>query len=173
MVTISHVKIGLNMNQVNIRKPNSIYTFTESLKVASNSQSACFHCGLTCINNLYQESGKTFCCTGCLTVYQFLNSQGMQDFYKIKEHPGNPSKEIKTESYQYEYLDDQELFEKIIDYKHDKISVITLKIPGIHCASCIWLLENLHQIHVGIRKVHVNFLKKEARIHFDISNLDI
>lgn len=159
--------------------PTNISTANPLLSLASTSAQAkvieppCFHCGLKCLNTNFIDSGKYFCCTGCLMVYQFLNSKGMQDFYLINEHPGNTQNLSKNEAYQFEYLDDKDLAAKLIDYQYENVAVITLKIPGIHCASCVWLLENLHQVHTGIKKVSVNFLKKQARIHFDNSTIKL
>lgn len=155
------------MQPANIIKSNVTVDYAYNNSHAKSLQVACYHCGLNCINSLYSEAGKIFCCTGCLTVYQFLKNQGLQDFYQIEPNPGNTVFDSKIESYQYEYLDDEDLHKKILDYQYENLAVITLKLPGIHCASCIWLLENLYKIHPGVKKVHVNFLKKQARIHFD------
>ena len=37
----------------------------------------------------------------------------------------------------------------------------------MHCASCIWLLENLHRIHPGIISSKANFQRKEVFIIFE------
>lgn len=161
------------MSQANLSKSSPLISFASTAMQAKPLSSTCFHCGLNCANTLHSEGSKNFCCAGCLLVFQFLNNQGMQGFYQIKEHPGNTVKEVKAETYYFEYLDDAELFNKIIDYQFEKIAVITLKIPGIHCASCIWLLENLHQLHDGIKKVNVNFLKKQARIHLNVNEIKL
>ena len=155
------------MAPTNISTANPLISLASTSAQSKLAEPPCFHCGLKCLTVNYMDSGKYFCCSGCLMVYQFLNSQGMQDFYLIKEHPGNTQNSNKKEAYQFEYLDDQDLSAKLIDYQYENVAVITLKIPGIHCASCVWLLENLHQVHTGIKKVNVNFLKKQARIHFD------
>ena len=44
--------------------------------------------------------------------------------------------------------------------------MVTLVIPGMHCSSCVWLLEHLHKIDQGIAHSRVNFLKKEINIRF-------
>jgi len=159
------------MSPVNTSLATSLYKFSNATDKSVTNETHCFHCGLNCLNSVYQEAGHLFCCAGCLTVYQFLNSQGLSNFYRLGAAPGNTAQEKKSEPYQFEYLDDKELFEKIIDYRLGDIAVITLKLPGIHCASCIWLLENLHQIEKNVKKVQVNFLKKQARIHFDSNGL--
>ncbi len=66
----------------------------------------------------------------------------------------------------YAFLDLEDIKSKLLDFTDGGISKITLFIPTIHCASCIWLLENLNTLNDGIIHSTVNFPKKEAYITF-------
>jgi Cu+-exporting ATPase len=109
--------------------------------------------------------GKPFCCHGCKTVYQILNEKDLKQYYEIEKMPG-----IKVETAdmgdRYAYLDLEEIREQLLDFSDAGISKITLFIPSIHCASCIWLLENLGTLHPGISHSTVNFPKKQVNITY-------
>lgn len=107
---------------------------------------------------------KVFCCRGCKTVFQILSDNNLTEYYEIESIPGI-KKETEVFS-DFSFLDIPELKEKLLTYKDDENEKITLSVPGIHCSSCIWLLENLNSINSGILKSEVNFLKKEVALQY-------
>ncbi len=124
----------------------------------------CYHCGESCDNKPILLIEKPFCCEGCKMVYEILNTNGLCQFYDLEEKAGISLKGKK--SAQYAYLDDEKIVGQLINFSNEKISKATLHIPQIHCASCIWLLENLYKLNDGILASKVNFLKKEVYITF-------
>src|SRR5690606_11828597 len=52
-------------------------------------------------------------------------------------------------------------------YQSETLSKITLRIPAIHCSSCIWLLENLYRLRDGVLASRVSFFKKELALSYD------
>lgn len=126
---------------------------------------ACIHCGEDCGKHPILLEERPFCCYGCKTVYQILNEKDLRQYYEIEKMPG-----IKVETMdvgdRYAYLDLDEIREKLLDFSDAGVSKISLFIPSIHCASCIWLLENLSTLHPGISHSTVNFPKKQVFITF-------
>ncbi len=108
---------------------------------------------------------QPFCCHGCKTVFQILNEKKLDKYYDIQPMSG-----IKVERTdagdKYEYLDNEEILADLLDFSDGGISKIKLFVPGIHCASCIWLLENLYTLNTGILQSFVNFPKKTINITF-------
>ena len=137
----------------------------EELKPLAGAKTTCFHCGDECRDERIFFSEKSFCCEGCKTVYEILNASDLTHFYNIEKNAGLSLKGRKTE--QYAWLDDAESAEKLLTFKDEKQSKLTLHLPQIHCASCIWLLENLHKLSPAIFATKVNFLKRETTITFD------
>ena len=113
-----------------------------------------------------------FCCNGCKTVYQILNENKLYTYYKLEESPG-----IKVETSalgnKYAFLDKEEVQNKLISFQEGDICKVKFFIPVIHCASCIWLLENLHTLNKGIKYSFVNFARKEVEITFDKSTISL
>lgn len=124
----------------------------------------CAHCGEDCLseNILFQE--KNFCCTGCKTVYQILQDQGLENYYNIEQTPGITKRNVSSKN--FDYVDNEKVKEQIYEFTDGKVSRIRIYLPTIHCSSCIWLLENLHKLSDGIIQSRVDFSKKEAAIVF-------
>ncbi|MCF6331686.1 MAG: heavy metal translocating P-type ATPase metal-binding domain-containing protein [Draconibacterium sp.] len=132
----------------------------------------CIHCGADCGKHPVIWNELPFCCNGCLTVYQLLDENKLYNYYKLEETPG-----IKIETTEfgnkYAFLDNEEIKEKLISFSESGILKVKFYIPVIHCASCIWLLENLHSIDKGVKYSFVNFTKKEVDVTFDESQISL
>lgn len=126
-------------------------------------QKICYHCGEKCDSHPVIFDDKFFCCTGCKTAYQIINDNGLCTYYDIDTQAGISLKNIKSRN-RFEYLEDSEVLERISDFKSNTQLSATLYIPNIHCASCVWLLENLHKVDGGVKKSTINFLKRELTV---------
>lgn len=124
----------------------------------------CYHCGEDCQTAEIHLEEKVFCCEGCKMVFEILNSNDLCQYYQIENQPGTSLKGRK--STQFAYLDDDDIQSTLIDFKDDYQSRITFYLPQIHCASCIWLLENLYKLNQNILSSKVNFLKKEIHLTY-------
>ena len=137
------------------------------MKVSEN----CFHCGQDIEKERIPFDDKIFCCNGCKSVYEILNINNLSNFYELNKRAGiRPSDENSS---QFDYLDTPEIFEKITDFSEGNTSLVTFKIPVIHCSSCIWLLESLHTLHKDIKYSQVNFTRKTLQISFNHNDLKL
>ncbi|MCY0969796.1 heavy metal translocating P-type ATPase [Chryseobacterium wangxinyae] len=131
----------------------------------------CFHCGQDIEKERISFDEKIFCCNGCKSVYEILNINNLSNFYELNKRAGiRPSDENSS---QFDYLDTPEIFEKITDFSEGNTSLVTFKIPVIHCSSCIWLLESLHTLHKDIKYSQVNFTRKTLQISFNHNDLKL
>jgi len=127
------------------------------------SSSNCFHCGLDCNKIKISFDEKYFCCNGCKTVYEILNANELSCYYDFETTPGTIPSDIKGK---YNYLENDSIVEKLIEFNDGETSVVEFFIPSIHCSSCIWVLENLSKLNEGITTSMVNFPNKMLRITF-------
>ena len=125
----------------------------------------CVHCGEDCGKNPVMWDGKPFCCHGCKTVYQILNQNKLEQYYDIQPMSGIKIEQVDVGD-KYAFLDNEEILEKLLEFSDGGFSKVSLFVPTIHCASCIWLLENLHTLHAGIIQSSVNFPQKKVSITF-------
>lgn len=125
----------------------------------------CFHCGLDVVQKdeiIFDE--KSFCCNGCKTVYEIFTTNGLSDYYKFEKSPGATPQDSNGK---YDFLDNEAIADKLLDFKEETTHIITLYVPHIHCSSCIWILENLHRLNPAISNSQVNFPEKKVRIIFN------
>lgn len=130
----------------------------------TSTKTYCYHCGEDCEGNEIHFDDKVFCCTGCQTVYEILKGNDMCTFYDLDEVAGL-SQKGKTGKF-YAFLDEPDVAQKLTEFTDGERTRINLHLPGIHCSSCIWLLENLHKLDEGILQSKVNFLQKELNVSF-------
>lgn len=126
----------------------------------------CYHCGEKCDSSKITFEDKDFCCQGCKLVYEVLSKNDLCEYYSIDAQPGKSQKNNSNSKNQFDYLDDLEVKSKLLDFQNEIESHVTFYIPLIHCASCIWLLENLFKINSAITFSRVDFVKKKIQIKF-------
>jgi len=136
----------------------------ETLEQNTDTKLICYHCGDECPDDSIKINEKIFCCNGCKTVYEMLEENNLCDYYTIDQNPGIKKKYSVKRN--YDFLDDTDLKQKLIDFSNGKISTVTLSVPQMHCSSCIWILENLNKLDEGIISSRVNFLQKKIFIRF-------
>lgn len=132
----------------------------------------CVHCGADCGKHPVRWNDKIFCCNGCKQVYLLLNDNKLSQYYSILETPGVKVDETSHDT-KYAYLDNDEVKEKLYEFHEDNIAKVTFYIPTIHCASCIWLLEQLNRLNKGVKHAAVNFVKKEYSVSFNTSEITL
>jgi len=101
---------------------------------------------------------KVFCCHGCRGVYQLINSEGLDDFYRRRREwtPGPVSAapvEITAFTPNIRPVG-SELETDII-------------LNGIRCASCVWLNERILMRTAGVTFAQVNYATHRARIRWN------
>ncbi len=138
--------------------------------MASRRAEHCFHCGQLAEKDIINFDDKVFCCSGCKSVYEILNLNNLANFYELNKNAGTRP---DATSGVFDYLDTPEVFDKIVDFSEGKTSLVTFKIPVIHCSSCIWLLESLHTLNKDIIYSQVNFTRKTLQVSFRHEDLKL
>jgi Cu+-exporting ATPase len=122
----------------------------------------CFHCGndISKAEEIVFEK-KSFCCVGCKTVYEIFSLNDLTCYYDFEKAPGATPLDNKGK---YDFLEDDNIVKKLLDFQEEGTCIVSLYIPHIHCSSCIWILENLQKLKEGITSSQVNFHEKKVRI---------
>lgn len=124
----------------------------------------CFHCGQHC-DEIILSDDKSFCCVGCQSVYEILNTNNLCEYYSIEKQSGVSQKEVPVKA--FDFLDEKEVRRKVLSFDSSELAKVTFYIPTIHCVSCIWLLENLRRLDKGVLHAEVSFGRKSLSIDFD------
>lgn len=124
----------------------------------------CYHCGEDCTEEIFYDE-KLFCCAGCKAVYELLFQNNLCSYYSLETHPGINLKESGA-GIKFNYLDDKETANRIIEFSNDEITKVSFYIPTIHCSSCIYLLEHLYKIDHTVVNSKTDFTQKKVFITY-------
>ena len=131
----------------------------------------CFHCDQRIEEEVIQFDEKAFCCQGCKTVYEILNVNDLKDYYDLNRNAG--VRPDAKSNHQFDFLNTKEIFDKVVDFSDDGITVVSFYVPVMHCTSCVWLLESLNTINPNIISSNVNFTQKTVQVTFREENLQL
>ncbi len=143
-----------------------VFALQDTPRTIPAAQLICFHCHEECPDDRLRLGDKHFCCTGCKTVFEILDTHQMCAYYDLDQTPGRRVAH-QAAAKAYAYLDDSEIAQQLIEFETGNIAQATFFMPQMHCVSCIWLLENLHRLDKGVTHARVNFLKKTTTLQFD------
>jgi Cu2+-exporting ATPase len=99
---------------------------------------------------------RYFCCKGCLSVYELVNSNSLDAFYRQRcdWQPGPPPAGVKLQSAH---------FSDTVTIAGDEHRIEIL-LSGIRCASCVWLIEKFLAKVGGVLSARVNYATHKAVI---------
>jgi len=121
----------------------------------------CAHCGSP-VENSEQDGPLPFCCQGCRTIHSAIHAAGLQAFYEGRDRPGTAPPRKASQGYQE--LDGPGVEQR--EYP-DGTRAAQLFIEGIHCASCVWLLESLPKACRGVRAARLDFGRSLLDVRWD------
>jgi Cu+-exporting ATPase len=135
------------------------------------AEAVCYHCGDPVGPSGVHADGKSFCCNGCKVVYEVLQKNDLCTYYPLDSTPGHAP--LIHASGQFAFLDDETIARQLLTFRAGDRAGVTLLVPGMHCASCVWLLEQLYTIDPGIVDSRVDFLKKQVAVQFDTTRTSL
>ena len=139
---------------------------------------SCFHCGepvsvageITLEVDGHQQS---FCCLGCRSVCDLIQSEGLENFYQHRTTPAITPKPLgKTERERLELLD-HELVQQSFVVDTPEGREAQLMVSGITCAACIWLLERHLEKLPGVISFSINHSTQRARLLWDSAQVNL
>jgi Cu+-exporting ATPase len=133
--------------------------------ISADRKIICFHCGDICLDDSININDKYFCCSGCKLVYEILTENNMDGYYKLDSAPGISPEKAKLQD-DFRFLDDERIIKRLVDFTGPDMVRVTFRVPQMHCASCVWLLENLNKLIPGIIASRVNFTSKKLSVSF-------
>lgn len=113
----------------------------------------CWHCGRTFFAKNSKKSLERFCCSGCEFVYEVLNREGLEDYYRVRDaNPPACPLPVSPSSETFDFCDDQTFIEKMSSDGRR----LAFFLEGMSCTACIWLLEKLPQLCPDAEYARVN-----------------
>ncbi len=125
------------------------------------SVSRCVHCAQPLLNDTFAP----YCCRGCRAVHGILTKAGLTRYYDLRRGPGLPPADLESRRIDHKWL---ELIEEG-RAQESGVTRIELDIQGIHCAACVWLIEELFRRHGGGRSGVLSINPALGRLELRVS----
>ncbi len=127
----------------------------------------CAHCGLPVADALpaWAEEPR-FCCRGCAVAWSTLQEAGLGDYYRLRSTlPDGPVQADPEVDAELNALADPDLVARLVaDPARPQVH---LRIGGLHCASCAWVVEEVVGQLPGVRSIHVRVPAERAVVLLD------
>lgn len=117
-------------------------------------KSFCLHCGLE-----NKNTNEKFCCNGCATAYAIINNLGLQNYYHNRLLDKDAPALKPEENYQID-------INQFINPKENNSYSIDLMVEGLHCAACVWLIENVLKKQPSVQKARINMTSKKLYLQW-------
>jgi Cu+-exporting ATPase len=128
----------------------------------------CLHCGDRCGADACRTDSGVFCCAGCEAVYSLLADRGLTRFYICDVRPGASQRGAdRRDPARFAVLDDPAVAARFVTSLANGTARVVFSVPGIHCGSCVWLLEKLWKFEAGIGRSEVDLLARTVRVDFE------
>jgi len=125
------------------------------------SASRCVHCAQPLLNDTFAP----YCCRGCRAVHGILTKAGLGRYYDLRRGPGLPPADLESRRIDHKWL---ELIEEA-RVRESRVTRVELDIQGIHCAACVWLIEELFRRHGGVQTGVMSINPALGRVELRIS----
>ena len=126
---------------------------------------ACFHCAepvadtapiLARVGDLQHP----VCCIGCRAAAEWIDSLGLQDYYKLRDVAPPRATAIGN----YDAWDRPQLQKLYVHRRSDGNAEVNVLIEGLRCSACSWLIERALTGIAGVRTISVNVTGKRIGI---------
>lgn len=126
---------------------------------------ACAHCTLPVPAALVRaDAERQFCCAGCETAYTLLHTHGLDAFYAF---PERREARVARTGRSYEEFDHPAFTALHVRPTADGLSQVELYLEGIHCASCVWLVERVPLLVPGVARAELDVRRSRAIVAWD------
>ncbi|HEX6313519.1 MAG TPA: heavy metal translocating P-type ATPase [Gemmatimonadaceae bacterium] len=137
----------------------------EARRAAAGVEVACSHCGLP-VPSGYVEDGadQQFCCAGCRTAWSILHEHGLERYYDLPDRRDRP---VRSSGRRYDDFDHPAFHKLYVSTLPSGISRVELFLEGVHCASCVWLVERVPLVIPGVIRAELDVRRSLATVEWD------
>lgn len=129
----------------------------------------CLHCGNE-LGRHWRPADGPFCCRGCAGVWELIHAADLERFYDLKPSTLAPAASLRPDSFAWL---DRILEERAAEAPGDTVLRLDLDIQGVHCAACVWLIEELFRRQAGGVQVRLNPALGKVELAWDTSRGDL
>jgi Cu2+-exporting ATPase len=137
----------------------------EPLSPATAIEVACAHCGLPVpAGFLSAGDERQFCCSGCRTAWGILHEHGLERYYELPDRRDRP---VRSSGRRYEDFDHPAFHTLYVTTTAAGTSRVELYLEGVHCGSCVWLVERVPLVAPGVIRAELDVRRSLATVEWD------
>ncbi len=133
---------------------------------AAAGKGLCLHCGNE-LGRFWQATEGPFCCRGCRSVHAMIHEARLERFYELKPAGTAPAASLRPESFAW--------LDSLLAERGDAPGPLRLDldIQGVHCAACVWLIEELFRRQPGGVQLRINPALGSVELAWDAERGDL
>ena len=147
-------------------------TATELTAAAARAQAratACRHCGEPVPGGgASSEADSRFCCHGCAASWTILHEAGLEHYYDL---PQRRSGAVRPSGRSYEEYDHAAFHALHARPQPDGLATTELYLEGVHCPSCVWLVERVPLLVPGVHRAELDLPRAIVRLEWEPAEL--
>jgi Cu2+-exporting ATPase len=131
----------------------------------AGATAACAHCGLAVPAGLIEPRAKEqFCCAGCRTAYRLIHDGGLAHYYRLA---GRREAPVEASGRSFAEFDHPAFHALYVRGLPGGASETDLYLEGVHCASCVWLVERVPMLLPGMVRAELDVRRSLVRVTWD------
>ncbi len=143
----------------------STTTTAEGAARDASAAMTCSHCGLDAAPGEARHlDGAVYCCAGCETAASIIRQSGLGGFYAL---PDRVTNRVSVSGRSFAEFDHDAFQAAHVTQRADGLNEIALYLEGVHCASCVWLVERMPMAVPGAIQAELDVTRALARLTWD------
>lgn len=132
---------------------------------------ACAHCQLEVpAGQIDSTLEQQFCCSACRAAFAIIHEHGLDRYYALPERRVGPA---VSSGRSYDDFDHATFVTRYVRQMGDGRSRVELYLQGVHCASCVWLVERLPLVVLGVARAELNVRTARAVVEWDATQTSL
>lgn len=133
--------------------------------LASATDVCCIHCrGPVAPADVDHAAERQFCCAGCRTAFAIIHEHGLDGYYALGERREAP---VKASGRSFEEFDHEAFQALYVRPAPDGLTTVDLYLEGVHCGSCVWLVERVPLLLDGVVRAELEVRRALAHVTWD------
>jgi len=132
----------------------------------------CAHCDLPVPAGLIEAGAeRQFCCAACRTAYEVIHACGLDRYYALRERAGSKAEKARGVGERFERFDDPAFTRLYCTGLAGGLMTTALRLEGVHCAACVWLVEALPRVAEGVVEARLDLGRSLVHVTWDPSKI--